>query len=149
MITFDLKTSNVHTDPAFPRAIHKMNVTSLRHAAGLISRVAKNSIKTMPRGVYAPEGHQPFTHPSFGKRGVNGALRNSIRYEEEKSKELAVVGVGFSGLLDIGYAHEIGGWFRFYRWKKPRFFPKRPFMLPALVKVAPSLPKLWAGRLVN
>jgi hypothetical protein len=122
-----------------------MNISSLRHGAGVIRKVSRQSIKMRRNGRPSPAGSPPFTRPS--RRNGNNPLKNSIIYEVEKDNEIARIGVGFKRLVDVGYAHEVGGWYKMRRWRKAKFFPKRPFMLPALIKVSPNLPKFWEGKL--
>ena len=50
-----------------------------------------------------------------------------------------VIGPDVESFGTAGKAHEHGGRYRHER------YPKRPFMGPALEKIKPRLPKLWAG----
>ena len=130
------------------KSIHKMNVSSIRKGAALIRLIAARSIRYRTDKTKKSQiGTPPFSHTSKASPYRVAPLRKSIQYLEEKDNERAVIGVSFNGLLDIGYAHEKGGWFKMSRWKRAKHFPKRPFMKPALDKVSPSLPKFWEGQL--
>lgn len=130
------------------KEMKKASITSLNHAAGRIRQWARRLIKVRPRGVSSIEGTPANTHPQKSKNKiavVNYPLKNSIAYAVDKDSQTAAIGVSFSGLLDIGYAHEIGGWYRSPRADRPHLYPKRPFMKPALMGVLPDLPKYWEG----
>ena len=130
------------------KRIHRMNIRNIGHGAALIRKISAQSIRyRADETKSSPVGTPPYTHTSRVSPYPFAPLKKSIRYEVEKENELAVIGVGHEGLLDIGYAHEIGGWYKMSRWPKARYFPKRPFMKPALNKVSPSLPKLWENSL--
>lgn len=130
------------------RSVHKMNIKNIGHAAALVRKFSARSIRYRKNKHKAsPVGTPPFTHDSRVSPYRYAPLRKSIKYVVEKENELAVVGVSYSGLLDIGYAHEKGGWYKMKRAKTAMYYKKRPFMKPALDKNSPSFPRLWEGSL--
>lgn len=130
------------------KSTHRMNVKNIGHAAALVRLISARSIRyRRDKNKPSPVGTPPFTHNSKVSPYRYAPLRKSIKYMVEKENELAVVGVSYRGLLDIGYAHEKGGWYKMKRARKALFYKKRPFMKPALDKVSPSFPRLWEGSL--
>lgn len=118
-------------DPAKIRAaVKRGNIDSLGRAGALVRTVARRSLRR--RGVKklpSRPGQPPKT---------TGPLKRSILFEVEKDKSAVVIGPSSDIVDDVGTAHEFGGQFRGVQ------FPKRPFMGPALIKVTPQLPRLWA-----
>lgn len=104
------------------------NVMSLQHAAAAIRLTAKRSIRRK-KGP-APRGQPPHTH--------KGTLPRSILYAVDKLAQTAIIGTSHRIINVAGGEHEI----QFSRRKR---LPQRPFMAPALQKMAPRLPKHWAS----
>lgn len=92
---------------------------------------ASDAAKRRRRPTSLP-GSQPFT-------GRGRALRKAIRFEVSPQKDDVVVGTDAALFDQIGERHEKGGTF------DGKKFPKRAFMLPALLKVRTKLPRLWAN----
>lgn len=114
------------------RAAKRGSVKSLAHAAALIRKIARRSIRRRKDPAAAsPAGRPPFTH----RRGRG--LRDAIRFAVDRYKTRAVVGPAHSVVGAAGAAHEFGGEYRGDQ------FDKRPFMGPALDKAAPDLPAFW------
>ena len=111
------------------RRARRANIENLGHAGATIRLIARRSIRK--RKGPAPAGQPPHTR--------RGQLRGAILYAVEKEKERVVIGPGHSKVGKSGSAHEHGG-----RYKRTRY-RRRPFMGPALVKVKPRLPRMWAG----
>lgn len=111
------------------RKVRQGNITSLGHAAATIRLTAKGSIRK--RKGKAPEGSPPHTHK---KR-----LKASILYAIDKAREMALIGPSHRIVGIAGAEHEHGG-----KWRDESF-PQRSFMVPALKKTSPRLPKHWAG----
>ena len=111
------------------KAARAGSITSLGHAGAAIRLAARHSIKKAKKASQA--GSPPNTR--------KGRLRNAIKYAVTKTPPSAVIGpdVGVAG--NSGQAHEFGG-----RYRKEHY-DKRAFMGPALEKVKPRLPALWAG----
>lgn len=117
-----------------PRAIRKLrsqNLDSLAHAGAAIRLTARRSIKKggKKRGP-GPPGQPPRTR--------RGRLKKSILYAVERDRQRVTIGPDYMQMGTSAAAHEHGG-----KYKKERF-PKRPFMGPALEKIAPRLPRHWA-----
>ena len=126
------------------KSVHKMNISSIRHGSAYIRKIARNSIKyRLKKRDSSLAGTPPHTHA----KGKNMGIRKAIIYAVDQNDAVGVIGVGFSNLLDIDKAHELGGWYKFSRYRETRFYPKRPFMLPALNKASPKLPSFWESRL--
>ena len=105
------------------------SITSLGHAGAAIRLQARHSIKKSPKKSAA--GTPPNTR--------KGRIRNAIKYVVTKSPPSVVIGPDVAVAGTAGKAHEFGGRFR------REHYDKRPFMGPALEKVKPRLPALWAG----
>lgn len=103
-------------------------ITSLGHAGAAIRLVARRSIRRS-RSESSP-GTPPHTR--------RGQLKRAIQYAVVKEQELVVIGPTADVVGQAGRAHELGG-----RYRRERY-PRRPFMGPALEKVRPRLPRLWA-----
>ena len=122
----------VRTRSDVPKALRKIrraNIENLGHAGGAIRLAAKRSIKRSPKP--SAPGTPPHTR--------RGQLPGSILYAVEKDKDRVVIGPDYTKMGRSAMPHEFGG-----RYKRERF-QKRPFMGPALSKVSPRLPRLWAG----
>lgn len=111
------------------RAAKAGAIKSLGHAAAALRLVARHSIRKSRQPAEA--GTPPNTR--------EGRLRSAIRYAVEKPQQTAVIGPAHEVVADAGKAHEFGG-----RYRKERY-RKRPFMGPALAKVAPRLPEKFKG----
>ena len=110
-------------------AAKRGNITSLGHAAGAVRLAAWYSIRKSSKKSRA--GTPPNTR--------KGRLRSAIKYAANKSSPDAVIGPDAAIAGTSGQAHEFGG-----RYKKQRY-ERRSFMGPALEKVKPRMPALWAG----
>ena len=121
-----------HTKSDFPRVAKKAQqagITSLGHAGGAIRLTARRSIRRRKKA--SPAGAPPHTR--------RGQLKQAIQYAVEKQHDRVVIGPDEAFVGPSGGAHEHGGRFRRER------YPKRPFMRPALQKIIPRLPKMWAN----
>ena len=105
------------------------SIKSLGHGAAAIRLVARRSIRRR-EGPSAP-GKPPHTR--------KGQIKRAILYKVENAEQRAVIGPEYSVIGPAAMAHEHGGKFRGEKYEP------RPFMGPALVKVAPRLPKKWRG----
>jgi len=110
-------------------AAKRGSITSVDHAAAAIRLAARHSIKR------SPKKSRVGTPPNTRK----GRLRSAIKYAASKSSPEAVIGPEAGVAGTSGKAHEFGG-----RYKKQRY-ERRSFMGPALEKVKPRMPALWAG----
>ena len=127
MIGVKVKTKN-----AMRRVLVKAkqgNVTSLGHAGAAIRLAARRSIRKSTAA--AAEGRPPNTR--------RGQLRRSIMYAVDKQHGVVLIGPQYEVVGRSARAHEFGG-----RYRRERY-PKRPFMGPALEKLTPRLPRMWAG----
>lgn len=120
-------------EKALDRAARKSAITTLPRAGAFIRAIAQNSLgrkkgKTSKERKSAP-GQPPNTL---------GLLRRAIRFELINNKTGVIIGPDANLISNVGKAHEFGG-----RFKK-EFYPKRPFMGPALEKATPRLPRFWA-----
>jgi len=111
------------------KAARAGSITSLGHAGAAIRLQAKHSIKKSKKA--SQTGSPPNTR--------KGRLRNAIKYAVTKTPPSAVIGPDVDVAGTSGKAHEFGG-----RYKKEHY-DKRPFMGPALAKVQPRLPRMWAA----
>ena len=115
--------------PKVLRKIRRANIENLGHAGASIRLTAKHSIKKRP-GPSAP-GTPPHTR--------HGQLPKAILYAVERRRARVVIGPDVMKVGRSAMAHEFGG-----RYRKDRY-ARRPFMGPALEKLAPRLPRHWAG----
>ena len=129
---------------------------SLDYSGGIIRNIAKRSIKYRKKFKNkSAKGTPPHTH---GKK----KLRNSIFFARSRNNESVLVGPLFSRVRDVGKAHEFGGPYKMTSvgrdnngvlnvsrnskshkknlTTRPRIYPKRPFMYPALKNALPKLP---------
>jgi len=111
------------------RKAKQANIENLGHAGGAIRLAAVRSIRK--RKGPAKPGQPPHTHTR--------RLPRAIKYAVDKSRQVVVIGPDVESFGTAGKAHEHGE-----RYRRERY-PKRPFMGPALEKIKPRLPKLWAG----
>ena len=111
------------------RKAHQGSIKSLGHAGGAIRLAAIRSIRKAPGP--SPSGQPPHTHTR--------RLPRAIKYAVEKSKQTVVIGPDVVSFGTAGRAHEHGG-----RYKQ-EYYPRRPFMRPALEKVKKRLPMFWTG----
>ena len=102
---------------------------TISHAASTVRLIAKRSIRSSKKK--SAVGTPPHTHTK--------KLPRSIIYYADKKTMWAIVGTSVNIVGEAGQAHEFGG-----LYKRTRY-DKRPFMLPALEKVAPRLPSEWAS----
>lgn len=107
----------------------RAEIRSLGHAGGAVRLTARRSIRR-GRSESAP-GTPPQTR--------RGQLKRAIQYAVVKEQALVVIGPAADVVGQAGRAHEFGGRFRREQ------YPQRPFMGPALEKMIPRLPKLWAN----
>lgn len=118
---------------ANPRMIRRRaktgSIASLRHAGGAIRLTARRSIRRSPRP--AAPGRAPHTR--------KGKLKHALAYAVRKQDQKVIIGPRHSSIGRSAAAHEHGGRVR------GQHFPKRPFMGPALLKLAPKLPRHWAN----
>lgn len=111
------------------KAERKASFRNLGHASATVRKVASRSIRI------GKKPSAPGTPPHTRK----GALRGAILFAADR-QDLFVVGPAASLVGPSGKAHEFGGPFR-----KQRHYDKRPFMGPALEKVASQIPPQWEG----
>ena len=110
--------------------VKRGNIDSLGRAGALLRTVARRTIrKKGVKNLPSKPGQPPKT---------TGPLKKSILFEVEKDKSAVVIGPSSDIVGNVAKAHEFGGEFRGIR------YPARPFMGPALIKVTPQLPRLWA-----
>lgn len=100
----------------------------LSRAGATVRKVARWSIRQ--RQTASAAGLPPHTR--------RGQLRRSVLYAVDRMSRSVVIGPSANVVGTSGKAHEFGGR---YRHEK---FPQRPFMGPALRRVEPSLPAMWA-----
>ncbi len=117
------------------RKVRRANIVTLGHAGAALRLTARRSIRRR-KGPSAP-GTPPHTH--------TGALRSSIVYSVEKHADRVVIGPAFGGVGLSGALHEFGGRRRARRRGRAARYKPRPFMGPALEKIKPRLPRMWAG----
>lgn len=111
------------------RAAEAAQITSLNRAGAAIRLTARRSIRRRKKS--SPAGQPPSTR--------RGQLRNAIAYEVDQRRQEVAIGPQASQVGQSATAHEFGG-----RYER-EVFPKRPFMGPALTKITPRLPQLWAA----
>ncbi len=111
------------------QAVNNALFETLSDAARYTRVIARNSIKRRRGVAYASPGHPPKTR--------FGSIRNSILYDVDKKRQVALIGPAYSRIGPVASAHEHGGPFR------GRDYEARPFMRPAFEKVIARLPKLW------
>lgn len=102
---------------------------ALERAAVAIRDEAVGSIK-YESGPSRP-GQPPHTH--------TGRLPRSILYAVDRRGHRAVIGASAVLAGEMAARHEYGGTYR------RRHYPPRPFMRPALLRLAGRLPQFWAN----
>lgn len=115
MVAFDAKIGRLR-DVETGQLVSARLFENIGHAAAVIARDAKNSIKTSDHASAA--GKPPHTR--------NGRLRSAIRFDANRSTQVAIVGPIASLVGQSGAAHEFGGKY------KGGDFDERPFMSKAL-----------------
>lgn len=133
----------------------------LDYSGGIVRRIARRSLKYRANPKKSStKGTPPHTH---GQR----KLKNSIFFARDRANDSVHIGPLYSRVRDVGGAHEFGGPYRMTsvgrdkegkllisrRSKthrknlttRPRIYPKRPFMYPALKNALPHLPKQFAN----
>lgn len=105
------------------------SIKSLGHAGAAIRLAARRSIK---------KGNKP-SSPGTPPNTRKGRIKNAIKYAVSPDKQSVVTGPDVEVAGTSGKAHEFGG-----RYKREQY-DKRPFMGPALEKIKPRLPAMWAG----
>ena len=111
------------------RKVKQANFENLGHAAATLRKVARQSIRRRKKP--SQPGGPPHTQ--------TGRLKRSILYSVDRQRQSAIIGPAASIIGPAGAEHEHGG-----RWRKERF-PRRPYMGPALMKIGPRLPRMWAS----
>jgi len=110
-------------------AADQASFRNLGHAAASIRKTAIAEIVTA-------EGPSEPGTPPHSRRGQ---LRRAIKFDLDKSSEMAVIGPEASIVGEAGAAHEFGGEFR------GEDYPERPFMEPALDANVDRFASEWAG----
>lgn len=123
---------------ALQQRMERAQTRGLSRAAGAIRLTARRSIKEKPRHLSAKPGKPPFTHNMR-------ILKESINYNVDYLIPNAIIGPTYLRIKDIAVLHEFGG--TSYVKGKPRRYPKRPFMGPALDKMRDRIPKAFEGTL--
>lgn len=111
----------------------KMDTTTfetLNQAAAMLRLVAKRSIKRSKKE--SQPGQPPHTKTN--------RLPRSILFHVDRRRQIAVIGPSRDKIGLAGAAHEHGEVFR------GDAYPARPYMAPALDKIAPRLPSMWAAK---
>jgi len=103
------------------------NIKSLSHAGGALRKIAMRSFQK--KAGASPPGSPPHTHT---KR-----LPKAILYAVDKRRQLVIVGPAVHLAGQVGKAHEFGGYYM------GSYYPRRPFMRPALEKIRDKLPRFW------
>ena len=111
------------------KALDTTTYKTLNHAAASLRLIAKRSMKSGKKA--SAPGKPPNTQTK--------QLPNAILYAVDRKKMVAVIGTDYNKIGTVGAAHEFGGKFR------KQTYPSRPFMKPALEKVTPRLPAMWAA----
>ena len=153
--------------PAVQKAMDKATRKALGRAGAFIRTRAKSSIRKAPylrrktRGKARSDLRRASSKPGNPPYSQVGTLKRFLFFAYDPASESVVVGPErITRSTDAPHTLEFGGralvklkplpkWWR--TPKKPRplskrvFIKKRPYMLPALKKEAPNLPKLWAN----
>lgn len=111
------------------RKAKRANIENLGHAGAALRIAAMRSIRRRKKA--APPGSPPHTQTR--------RLPRAIKYAVDKQRQNVVIGPDAESVGRVGGVHEHGG--RYYR----RRYPPRPFMGPALEKIRPRLPRMWAA----
>lgn len=108
------------------QAVKFANFRNLGQAGAIVRKLGAKSLKKSPRKSAA--GTPPNTR--------KGALPKAILYAVEEGRRV-VVGPAYHLMKNAGRAHEKGGKFR------GDVYEKRPFMVPALLRVRSQIPSIW------
>ena len=127
MIGISCKTTN--NFGGLERKAKQAGYRNLGHAAAMLRRFATQSIRRSKRP--AAVGSPPHTQ--------TGRLRKAILFFNDRQRQEAIIGPSKNLIGLAGAEHEHGGKFRRER------FEQRSYMGPALEKITPSLPPMWAG----
>lgn len=135
----NVKVSQFFDRLAVTQRLDKSKLKYLRRAGGAVRKTARRSIRKR-KGI-SPPGQPPHSH--------EGSLRNGILFGLDQYSESVVIGpttryhskeghrLRGAALLEFGgYTQEKGGRQLFYR--------PRPYMWPALEKIEPQLPRMFA-----
>lgn len=104
-------------------------IATFGDASRIIQSIARKSIKRRSGDNYSRPGEAPKTR--------RGDLRRAIQYDVDNKRQEAIIGPLESRMGPAAAVHEHGGTI------KGQMFDKRPYMAPALERIAPKLPKLW------
>jgi len=118
---------------AVRRAVDKAQYRVLMRAGQYVRQVAKRSIVRRPGP--APPGHPPHSHV--------GLLRDQIFYGYDRAAGSVFIGPRVLSRHDVPGLLEIGGLTRNRRDARPRYYPPRPYMGPALERSARKIQELW------
>lgn len=115
------------------RKVSDANFRNIGQASATLRTIARRSIRFRKRrDKPSVKGTPPVTH--------DRTLRNSILFVVSKAKNESIIGADSSRIgKKAAKAQEHGGIFDGQR------FDARPFMAPALEKIRPRLPRMWAG----
>lgn len=113
-----------------PSAVLQLHERAGRRWSKIVGfQIRKEAQRSIRRGKRASTAGEP-------PRTRKGKLRRAIFYNVESGG--VVIGPGYSKFGTAGEAHEFGGHY------KKQTYPKRPFMGPALKRVEPKMPDIWA-----
>jgi hypothetical protein len=133
------------------RKEERMNFESLGQAGAFIRSDAKQSIKRRggrkrkrkrsgQRGMIRAATNKSASRAGSAPHTRKGLLKRAILFAIERRRGSVVIGPSAMVADDVGAAHEHGGRFR------KRRYPRRPFMLPALMKNMEKIPRAWRAR---
>ena len=140
MITIKIESMFFDREPV-RRAIDRAKRAQLSRGGALVRKIAMNSIKSKPYGVYSPPGNPPYSHLGF-------MIRKWKKQRRQQGKP--VVGY-FKGLKQIVFGYDkqtescvVGPTsHRTGRVTNKLEFGNHPFMGPALLKASLQLPPMW------
>ena len=112
-------------------AAEKGNFTGLHHAAASIRKSIIESIRVAP-------GPSPAGTPVHSRKGK---FKRSLLYDVNKARHEAVIGLSFRKVGRSGEPHEKGT--RYFGVK----YPRRPTVLPGLLRAIPRISGEWYGSL--
>lgn len=133
MIGFSCKT-NFHAGKV-RRPVESATQRYLGRAGAVVRKTARRSIRKARIG---QDGRPVPSAPGTPPRTRRGLLRNAILFGVDRVAGHVVIGPTKSRVGLSGSAHEFGGRYR------RNTYAERPFMGPALQKITPSLPAMWA-----
>jgi len=129
MMQAGVKVRTIDETKKVARAVDQAEFKNLFQAAAFIRTTARRSIR---RGKKASApGKPPNTRA--------GQIRNAIMFAVDREREQAFIGPTVERVGTSASAHEHGGRYR------GADYPKRPFMLPALMVALPRMPQMWAN----